>query len=227
MRPNRLLIFDVDGTLYQLPGGSFHASPLRQRIERNALRFIAKRLSLSPKQSRLLLQNIRREYGEDISVALKQKYYISFSTYFTNVWNVSTKSVVYHNPVLRPMLARLGSEYRLIVISDAPRIWINKVLDVLDVTSLFQNNIFSGDGEIRKGQKNTFTSIAKKLGYRPSACVVVGDQVQSDIKPAHRSGMKSVFVHPHKRSLYSTFNISSILDLESILRKKSSITTKD
>lgn len=227
MRPKRLLIFDVDGTLYQLPGGSFSASPLRERVERNAIRFISKRLGLSLKQSRLVLKNIRQEFGEDISLGLKQKFQVPLREYFQTVWDISTKSVVRQNNQLRPILLRLASEYNMVVVSDAPKIWIDKVLKTLHIETIFRKHIYSGDGKRRKGQKNTFTMIAKKLGYSPSACTVVGDQMKTDILPARDAGMNSVYIHPNKRSKDATYTIGSITELEHALRKKFSVLTKN
>ena len=44
MNKNKLIIFDLDGTLYKLDGGSFLNSKLNKKILKNVVKYIQKKL---------------------------------------------------------------------------------------------------------------------------------------------------------------------------------------
>jgi len=55
-----LIIFDLDGTLYKLPGSSFAKSPLQKRVLAGAQNFIAKKLSKNKAEAKTILGDIKK-----------------------------------------------------------------------------------------------------------------------------------------------------------------------
>lgn len=214
----KLIIFDLDGTLYQLPDGLYAKSPLQRRVLANARNYIAARLSKSKTEARSILAGVQRKYGEQISIGLEKEYGLNRYDYFNTVWNISARGIVKKNQDLRNILLELQKSYRLALVSDAPRVWIENVLAALSVSDIFHDNIFSGEGNHRKGLGNALSAVIKKYKIRPADCVVVGDQEETDILPAKQLGARTVFVHPTKHSSIGDANINSISKLPLALR---------
>lgn len=214
-----LLIFDLDGTLYELRGGSYSKSPLRKCVLRNAEKLIAARLSKSASEARQILREIQKKYGEQISIGLEKEFGIDRYDYFNTVWDIPARGIVKRFPQLAEMLEALRKEYRFALVSDAPRVWINNVLAELDIQSFFRRSIFSGEGNMRKGFGNAFRKVAKALKANPKDCISVGDQEETDILPAKALGMLSVLIHCNKRSRIADKTIPSIGELAKALEQ--------
>ncbi len=224
-----LIIFDLDGTLYELRGGSFKKSPLQRSILNNAQNFIAAKLSKNKSEARRILSDIQKQYGEEISIGLEREFRLNRYDYFNTVWNISASGIVNKEPNLRRILLTLKKTHKLALVSDAPRIWIANVLKELHIRDIFDNNIFSGEGNIRKGFGNAFLNATRALKISPCNCIAVGDQEKTDIAPAKKLGMISVFVNKKNRSRIADVNIKLISELPAVLKKLSSkfIPTKD
>lgn len=215
----KIIIFDLDGTLYELRGGSFKKSPLQRSVLNNARNFIAEKLSKSKPDARRILSTIQKKYGEKISIGLEREFSLNRYNYFNTVWNIPARGIVNKEPGLRKTLLTLKKTYNLALVSDAPRVWIASVLKELRVQDLFRNNIFSGEGNRRKEFDNAFLSVIQTLKTRPCNCIAVGDQEKTDITPAKKLGMLSVFVNRKKRSRVADANIKSIRELSEVLKK--------
>lgn len=217
----KLIIFDLDGTLYELRGGSYRKSPLRQSVLKNAQKYVEAKLSRDAREARHILKNIQKQYGEQISIGLEKEFGIDRYDYFNTVWDIPARTIVKKTANLRKTLLTLKKEYKLALASDAPRAWINNVLKELRIQDIFRNNIFSGEGNRRKGFGNTFPKIMRSLKTRPDNCISVGDQEQTDIIPAKKLGMYAVFVHRTKHSPLADSCIKSIRELPTALEKLS------
>lgn len=217
-KQKKLLIFDLDGTLYNFKQGSFGKSDLKREILSRAKLFIKTRLNKTDGEADKVLEEIISEYGEHISVGLEKKYGINRTEYFNVVWNINPKDLVKPAPGLRSFLSRLINKgYHIVIVSDAPRVWITNVLRYLKITDLFDGKIFSGESDNRKAFVNIFNNLMKKLNYQPKDCIVIGDQEKTDIIPAKESGASAVFVNNRKESKFADYSIKSIFDLKEFL----------
>lgn len=217
-KPRKLLIFDMDGTLYNFKQGSFGKSDLKRKVIARAKTFVKNKLNITDSEANKILQKILLEFGEHISVGLEKKYGINRTEYFNNVWNINPKDLVKPTPGIRSFLSRLINKgYSIVIVSDAPRVWITNVLRYLKITDLFAGKIFSGESDNRKAFVNIFNNLMKRLNYQPKDCIVVGDQEQTDIIPAKEAGATAIFVNNQKESKLADYSIKSILDLKKIL----------
>jgi len=191
---DKLIIFDMDGTLYEFAGGSYEQSALKPLITENALKFIEKKLSKNRFEAEQILVGVKEKYNNQISIGLEKDYNLDRYEYFDTVWNIPAKGVVEYTPGLKEAIEELAKEYKLIIVSDAPRVWINNVLTELGVRDLFGTDIFSGEGDDRKEFGNIFSKIVKNFGFVPENCISVGDQIQTDIIPAKNLGMKTILL---------------------------------
>ncbi len=213
----KLIIFDMDGTLYNFVEGSFKNSGLQKKVLANALKYVMKKLHKTKAEAVKILEEINKQYGEDISIALEKNFGFDRYQYFKEVWNIPAEKYIKPNSGLRKLLLKLRSNYGLVVVSDAPMIWISRVLQELKINDIFKNRIFSGEADLRKGFGNYFQEIIKAYNIKPANCVVIGDQEETDIIPAKKLGIKTIFVNNKKRSKVADFNVKIILDIDKIL----------
>ena len=214
MNNKKLIIFDLDGTLYQFKNGTFVDSGLQKIILCNALRYIQKTLSVTNEKAKKILISIQNEYGEEISIAMEEKYGCTRREYFDFVWNVNVKGLVYGSSNTRDMLSRLEQKYDLLLISDAAYVWIQNALAELKISEFFEGKILSGDGQKRKSLGNRFNEISKQFNIAPKNVIVVGDQEKTDIIPAKVCGFKTIHVNKQYKSKIADVNICNIDECE-------------
>jgi putative hydrolase of the HAD superfamily len=89
------------------------------------------------------------------------------------------------------LLKRKG--YRLGVLSDAPRIQVWLRLAAMDLHKTFYSVVTFDDTKNRKPHPATFKKAIKKLKVNPEHIVMVGDNIERDIKGARKFGMKTIF----------------------------------
>ncbi|MBN2585498.1 HAD family hydrolase [Patescibacteria group bacterium] len=213
------IIFDLDGTLYELRGGSYKRSLLRKRVVDNARKYVAAKLKCGESKARKVLANIQKLYGENVSIGLEKEFKINRYDYFDTVWNIPAKGIVKKEGGLGKTLSSLKTRYDLVLLSDAPRVWIDSVLAELRIKDIFCDNVFSGEGNNRKGLGTAFRNVTKALDIEPSSCIVVGDQEDTDIIPAVKLGMRAIFVHRTRRSKVADITIKSIMQLPAAIRE--------
>lgn len=217
MKKDKLIIFDLDGTLYKMKGGSFSNSKLHKKISENAIKYIKTKLKISKHEAENILKEVVHEYGENISIALEKKYGLNRYDYFDYVWNVKPKSYINKSKDIENILIRLNKDYEFLLISDSPKIWIINVLKALGIDTFFKGKILSGEGNKRKIFGNRYDDILNKYNIVPSDVIVVGDQEDTDIVPAKKIGLKTIFINQSKKSKLADVNIRNISNIESAI----------
>lgn len=216
--PQKIIIFDLDGTLYEFKKGSFKQSLIYKKVLENTEEYIRNKLNITKKEAKLILKEIIKEYGESISIGLEKKHKLDRYEYFNNVWNIPAKKYIKSNPFLRNKLLKIKNHFDFVLVSDAPKIWIKHVLERLEIDDIFKNRIFSGEGNARKEFGNVFDKIVKILRINPHCCIIFGDQEKTDIIPAKKIGMRTVLVNRKKKSSIADYTIKSILEIEKALK---------
>ena len=140
MIKNKLIIFDLDGTLYKFTNDSFVNSGLQKKVLANAKNYIQKKLKQDQAQAQKILREIQKEYGEDISIALEKKYNCSRRDYFNEVWDISAKGIITSNANIRNILLSLREENKLLLVSDGAMVWIMNVLRELNMYIVIMYN---------------------------------------------------------------------------------------
>ncbi len=225
MNPNikiSTLILDVDGTLYRFPSGSFSTSELRKAVLKNAQKYISEKLEVSEKQAQKLLDDIAQTDGENISTALEKRHGVDRYDYFNTVWDLPAEQFVKVDPAVAQTLRALSKSYQIILLSDAPMVWMKKIVSLLGASDLIsEHNMYSGESDTRKIFGNAFTSIIKKNNLAAQECVAVGDQETTDISPARQIGMKTVRVSLEPNGTLADATIASITQLPDVLPRLS------
>ena len=109
---------------------------------------------------------------------------------------------------------------KLAIVSDAPRLkaWIRLVS--MKLNHLFDYVVSFDDTKEYKPSEKPFKFAFKKLGVKPSECLMVGDNVDRDIQGAKKLGMVSCFAkygNPKANSKDADYEINSIKELLEIV----------
>ncbi len=192
----RLLIFDMDGTLYKFNGNGFYGSTFWDEIKQRCSDFLSRKLTISKPDAEVLRDNINSTFNGDISLGVEKQFGINRYEYFGNVWNIDAEKYLKKDNTLRCLLESLPQ--RKVVLTTAPRVWAAKVLKTLGIDDLF-DDAFTGEGDIRKPNTAAFTQILEKYEPEPGRAMSIGDQVETDIKPAKQLGMQVFEVNDTNR----------------------------
>jgi len=189
-KQKKVFIFDMDGTLYNYPNsGGFNSSKLKDKVMRNAIRFIQKKELCDVQAATKIYESVPQD-TIGLSSYLSLRYKISRKDYFDAVWNISPATVISKSSVAQ-QLKRLKKlrECRLILLSSAPSIWVNTVLAYLKLKPYF-DYVYSAEDFSTKSE--IFKMISQR--YNPKNCLSIGDQMHTDIVPAKRYGMNTYLV---------------------------------
>lgn len=89
-------------------------------------------------------------------------------------------------------LDELGEDYKLVILSDAPKLQAWTRLCAMELQDKFDHVItFDETGE-RKPSEEPFLLALEKLDLEPREVMMVGDSIQRDLKTAKELGMKTV-----------------------------------
>jgi len=117
----------------------------------------------------------------------------------------------------RPMLERLGSRYRLGVVSNFTGN-LEPVLEELGVRRLFAAVSDSAVVGVAKPDPRIFLRTLEVLGVAPADAWMAGDNPDADIRPSRALGMRTCWVAPAARplpeGLSPTVRVERLTDLE-------------
>lgn len=208
-------IFDLDGTLYDLdgvPGTRFGASRFCADLMANTKTFISERLGVDQEEASQIHTRIIKTYEGELSLGLEAEYDIDRYDLFEATWGQPPEKYIGANPELTKMLAPFAG--RSALLSAAPRVWVDLVLEYLEVGDVFGGQIYTGEPDLRKPNPEIFRLITKQLGTKPQNCLSIGDQNYSDIIPAKAIGMQTALIGPEQLDAdFSAESLQGILEI--------------
>lgn len=194
MRKAKGIIFDMDGTLYQFKNDqdtAFTETQFMHRLHENAIAFFGSHFELDREAAFERYWDIRQRFDGEVSLGLEREHNIPRADYFAATWGgMKPAEFVAEDQQLLNSIEQI--EIRRAVLSAAPMIWMDRVLEHLAVRGLFEPAIFSGDPDIRKPDPEAFMQVARFWGLQPNEIVSVGDIEKNDILPARQLGMLTV-----------------------------------
>jgi FMN phosphatase YigB (HAD superfamily) len=121
-----------------------------------------------------------------ISNFLAKRYGITRANYFDVAWNINPEDVVKNFETQQQVIKQLsGLQKRLFLLTGAPRVWMENVLRFLGLESDFDRKF---NGEMFADKTEVFESLSKE--FNPGKILSIGDQFESDLKPAAELGMQ-------------------------------------
>jgi putative hydrolase of the HAD superfamily len=190
----KAIIFDLDNTLIDF------MKMKRLSCEAAMDAMISAGLKISKKKGLKILFRLYMKYGLEyqkiFQVFLKKVIgKIDYGIMASGIvaYRRVKEGLLYPYPDVVPTLNKLKKKYKLVILSDAPRIqaWIRLV--AMGIYDKFNYVITFDDTKVRKPNPKPFRFVLKKLKLKPEECVMVGDSLKRDIASAKKLGFVTVF----------------------------------
>lgn len=187
-----ILIFDMDGTLYQHDGdnGTFKNSSLNKVVIANSEQFVIDREGCDITTAKALVSEALVTDTIGISNFMAKRYGITRGEFFDIVWNIEPSSVIKNFTTQTRVIKKLSkTNKKLFLLTGAPRVWMENTLKFLELSDLFERKF---NGEMFGTKSEIFQKLANE--FDPSSLLSIGDQLESDILPAQKFGLKTFLV---------------------------------
>jgi len=220
MKKAEALIFDMDGTLYSFDkaqAGVFTASRFGQSIHNNCVQFFADKFALNSDQAEKMYLDFKQRYNGEVSLGLEQEQGIPRAEYFSRTWDLDPAEFILLDEKLVQAIGLLTIKTG--VLSAAPRVWVDRVLEFMQLRQIFEPAVFTGDPDIRKPHPQAFLQLAEWWQLDPSTVVSIGDQEETDIVPAKTLGMTTVRIGKEVPTT-ADFSAGTILEALALLKNE-------
>lgn len=213
-------IFDLDGTLYAFDKGKsakFTDSNFYNDLQKEIHSFFVKRKDMKKNEAVKEFKRIKEKYNGEISIGVGKEYGIDRFEYFAQTWgNLNHTSYVEKDEKISSLFTPFIG--RAALLTQAPKIWADKIVQYLQLDSIFQDLIFTGETDIRKPDSSAFQHVANALVCDSEYIFSIGDQEHTDILPAKKIGMRTIRIGPGVTVAdYQVENITKAIEL---LRKE-------
>lgn len=213
----KLVVFDMDGTLYQFPaGGTFLETPFGKRIQQNTKEFIGREFNLNVEESAKRYAEIFKKFNGELSLGLEREFGVDRLRFFDETWNLDPREFIIPEPGVREVLESVGTEK--VLLSAAPRVWVDRVLGFMGIAEVFGYRIITGEPDIRKPSPIVFQQIIDTYGIKPFDALSIGDQEYTDIIPPRSIGMRAVRIG--SRDTEAEFTASSVTEAIATLQER-------
>jgi putative hydrolase of the HAD superfamily len=180
-------VFDFDGTLY--PSSSGIESQIKQRFRACAQR----RLRMSDKEVRKLLERYRQEYRSSV-LGLKEHHGIDPFEFYEELYDGIDIRLMSPKPGLNEALRRLSGHVPLHVLSNSNRSFVNRGLDFLGLREYIANVFAVEDNNfIRKPHGEVYIAMVSQLGISAKS-ICMFDDIPSSLRTAKTIGFVTVLV---------------------------------
>lgn len=208
----RLIIFDIDGTLYR-------CDEYERLLHLKIIDLLADMLNCDRAEALSRLRSIRTEVKSiswcviKLGLDLKEFYdrlaeLIDPSNYLKDASDV------------RGMLLRLKSMgMRIAAHTNAGRSLASKVLSSLKIDPSIFDIIITSDDALPKPSPDGYIKILESFSIKPEEVVYVGDRYDIDLETAHMLGMKTILVGKREALKDVDFFIDNVLEVEDIVLK--------
>ena len=199
-------IFDLDNTLHD---AAVHIFPsMHEQIQS----FLKRNFGVDDEGASRMRQDFWQRYGTTMNGLMR--HYGTDPRRFLAETHVFPElgDMVVHENALRHALARLGG--RKLMFSNAPRHYVEQVLDALGVGRFFDAVYTIEDTGYRgKPALRGFHVLLRKHALDPHRCAFV-DDVLDNLRTAHRLGMSTVWVTRARRRVpFVDVSVASVTEL--------------
>lgn len=209
--PVKLVLFDLDGTLYDKSNKTFLNTPIYKEIIGKQINFISKKTGIEFDKATELRKKLITDYNYLLSIGLEKEFNIQRKEYYSNVWNIEPGKYIEKNPELPKTIQLI--KIRKAILTNSPLIWANRVLNWLGVSRFFER-VYTGDIGARKPQKEAFERAARDFNVNFNEILMIGDELENDILAAKELGIKTICVGNYGEA---DFCIKSINELPGLL----------
>jgi putative hydrolase of the HAD superfamily len=185
----KVIFFDLDGTLYE-------SETIRKKFAEAAYTTLAALKNISVADAQILIETRRDELLK--KQGFPAPYTLTLVSYGLPIEMWHKQNVAFFDPrdylkkdtMLKTILQRLKTNYRLAILTNNNDIQTARILEALGVDGIFDRVFTYNTFKILKPDPEFFKQSARALGVEPNECLVVGDRYHVDLDPAQQLGMR-------------------------------------
>lgn len=205
----KVIIFDLDGTLYKSPEITRHFADA-------AYHALSKFKNIEVEEAQRLLEEKREELKKVYDSPVP--YTLTLKTFGLPIERWHEENVAYFDPrdylkkdtKLQRSLGTLKEHFRLAILTNNNTIQTQRILEALGLEGLFEKIFTYNSFKLLKPDPQFFQRAAENMGVEPEECCFVGDRYNVDLNPAKGLGMK----------IYEVQGPEDIYHLPELLREK-------
>jgi putative hydrolase of the HAD superfamily len=184
----KVILFDLDGTLYE-------SEIIRKKFAEAAYTTLAELKNISVEEAQTLIETRRDELLK--KQGFPAPYTLTLVSYGLpiemwheqNVTFFDPRDYLKKNPMLKTVLQRLKTKYRLAILTNNNDTQSERILEALGIDGLFDRVFTYNTFKVLKPDPEFFRQAARALDVKPNECLVVGDRYYVDLDPAKQLGM--------------------------------------
>lgn len=206
------IFFDMDWTLYSFENWQYRLSKLEKKVQSNAKK-ILKIIEWDYYNEKF--EEIIKKYWENFSIAYEELYGIKKEDYFNKTWDIIPNDFIIDDRNVLKLFNYLKNKWYLIyIVSESPKIWINRVLNYLKIDNLI-SWIYSWQWDERKSNWLLYKKIVKEQW---SWFFMIWDQLESDIISAKNNWFNTIYINTKwEKTSESKYNIKELSELYFII----------
>ncbi len=192
----KYLIVDMDGTLYRKRNEEAARTKMAKRLYAYAARFGIPEKCVS---------RITREHINDLKInfavsALSEKYGLDALEFANYAYDVQPRSLgIRRDRRLESLMQRLSRTRRIILFTNSPLIWVNRVMGALGLAGIIGGrDIISFEtldcGSSAKPCEKAYKILLRRTGGNPEDLLLLEDTYKN-IREARRLGIRSVRIY--------------------------------
>jgi len=212
MPKQKLIVFDIDGTLYR-------SDDYERELHKEIVELLAEKLGCSTEEVKAKLRALRKE-TPSISWCLI-KLGINLKEFYEELARRANPSkYIREAKDVKALLGKLKEAgFKLAAHTNSGRALALKVLGALGINpSMFDIMVTSDDAE-PKPSPDGYLKILGLAGITAEEAVYVGDRYDVDLKPAKKLGIRTVIVGKGITPKDVDFKVENILEIEDLFLK--------
>ncbi len=212
MFKQKLIVFDIDGTLYR-------SDEYERDLHKEIVKLLAEKLGCSLDEAKAKLRTLRKDVAS-ISWCLI-KLGINLKEFYEELAKrVNPSNYIKEAKDVKTLLRKLKEAgFKLAVHTNSGKALALKVLEALGIEpSMFDIMVTSDDAE-PKPSRDGYLKILEIAGMAAEEVVYVGDRYDIDLKTAKDLGIKTVMVGKGTAPNDVDFKVESILEIEDLFLK--------
>ena len=207
------ILFDLDGTLYT-------SAEYSDRLESEILQYVSWKLRMPECECRQLLKDRRKRLGTLTRTLASLN--IDREQFFRDIAErLEPSQYLKAEAQVRLMLGELRRMgFKLALVSNSGRPLALKVLSAIGLhTEVFDTVVTSSDAE-PKPSHASFKLAMKSLGCAAGNTVYVGDRVDSELRPAHELGIRTILIGSERQSSpYVDIVLEKVTDVPKVIQR--------
>ena len=138
---------------------------------------------------------------------------------FSDTYYALMKEKELLEPYAKEILTYLHAQYKLAILSNGFKELQYLKLERPGIAHFFDQVILSDHIGVMKPSPELFHYALKKMGATAENSIMVGDNIDTDIRGAHRVGMDQIYYNPrsYETSFKSTYEINHLSQIEGLL----------